>query len=123
MPAMPGAPGSPNFDGWARDGLSLAALRAFARAYAGQRFAVPGAGGGAGATVAFEELTSGQVLELVIKPATAAEGCSYAALLIAQARARRAAPRARRSRVGRGGGRVAAPALTRRTPPPLPQPP
>ena len=112
---MPGAPGSPSFDGWARDGLSLAALRAFAHAHAGERFALPSAGGAGSASVAFEQLTSGQVLELVVKPATAADACSYAALLIAQARAAARGPRAPRSRRGCGGARVAVRVLTRRT--------
>ena len=115
MPAMPGAPGSPSFDGWARDGLSLAALRAFARAHAGERFALPSGGGAGSASVAFEQLTSGQVLELVVKAATAADACSYAALLIAQARAARRGPRAPRSRRGCAGARVAVRVLTRRT--------
>ena len=92
MPApLPGAPGSPTFDGWARDGLSLAALGAFAAANAGARFALPpgGKAGAAGASVAFEEMSTAQVLELVITPATASDACSYAQLLIAQARSRR----------------------------------
>ena len=115
MPAMPGAPASPNFDGWARDGLSLAALRAFAHAHAGERFALPTAGGAGNASVAFEQLTSGQVLELIVKPATATDGSSYAALLIAQARAALCASRARRSRRECGGARVAVRVAPQRT--------
>jgi hypothetical protein len=47
-------------------------------------------GAGASASVAFEEMSSAQVLELIVKPATASAASSYAQLLIAQASAARA---------------------------------
>ena len=114
---MPAAamPGTPNFDGWARDGLSLAALRSFAAARAGQRFALPaGQSGPAGrGSVSFEEMTTQQVLELIVKPATAADGCSYAQLLIAQVRPPPARPSAPRIVAWARGREVAAVWLTR----------
>ena len=117
---MPAAamPGTPNFDGWARDGLSLAALRSFAAARAGQRFALPaGQSGPAGrGTVSFEEMTTQQVLELIVKPATAADGCSYAQLLIAQVRPPPARPSAPRIMAWARGREVAAVWLTRLAP-------
>jgi hypothetical protein len=73
----------------ALEGVSLAALRAFASEHAGQRFTLP-----AGDTLSFEELTTTQVVEAVVKPATQRAGkggtpCTYAQLLRQQARARR----------------------------------
>jgi hypothetical protein len=72
----------------ALDGVSLAALRAFAAAHAGQRFTLA-----SGSTLPFEALTTTQVVEAVVKPATQHAGaggtpCSYAQLLREQARAR-----------------------------------
>ena len=70
-----------------REGLSLAALRAFADAHAGTTHAVhPDA-----QPLPFEQLTTAQVCAAVVKPATLAGGphgasCTYAELLQAQAR-------------------------------------
>jgi hypothetical protein len=103
-----------------REGVSLAALRAFADEHRGRSFAVPDdAHGGAEVTRSFEELTTAQVCALVVKPATlcgvdgASEPCSYAELLISQARpvtrSKRAWPpdaRVRRSAPTRTGGRT-----------------
>ena len=108
-----------------REGVSLIALRAFADEHRGRSFAVPDdAHGGAEVTRSFEELTTAQVCELVIKPATlpgvesASKPCSYAELLISQARpftrsqrarppdARIAAACARRSAATRTGNRM-----------------
>ena len=71
-----------------REGLSLAALRAFAEAHAGTTHVLhPGA-----QPLPFEQLTTAQVCAAVVKPATLARGphgagCTYAELLLAQARA------------------------------------
>jgi hypothetical protein len=80
-----------------RVGLSLAALRAFAEAHAGQEFAVcdeeedgSTTASGAARTRPFSQLTAAQVVEAVVKPATQAHGCSYAELLTKQARVRAA---------------------------------
>ena len=67
------------------EGLSLAALRAFAAAHAGTTHVLsPDA-----EPVPFEQLTTAQVCDTVIKPATLVDGvsCTYAELLQAQARA------------------------------------
>ena len=66
------------------EGVSLAALRSFAAEHAGRSFAVPVGGGGPDAsttTLPFEALTTTQVVAAVIKPATQAAACAYAALL------------------------------------------
>jgi hypothetical protein len=69
-----------------RDGLSLAALAAFAATHAGSSFTVDTPGGGA-EVVAFERLTTAQAVDHIIKPITAQHGCcSYAQHLLAQAR-------------------------------------
>jgi hypothetical protein len=83
-PAAAGAAQSPCLDG-----VSLAALHALAAAHAGQHFTLASSG----STLPFEALTTTQVVEAVVKPATqhAGEGgapCSYAQLLRQQARAR-----------------------------------
>ena len=68
-----------------REGLSLAALRAFADAHAGTTYELsPGA-----ESLPFEQLTTAQVCAAVVKPATLVDGagCTYAELLLAQARA------------------------------------
>ena len=77
-----------------REGLSLAALRAFAAAHAGQFFAVRAPGDAAALPVSklFEALTTAEVVEVAVKPATLRAGpggddCTYAELLLAQARA------------------------------------
>ena len=74
------------------EGLSLAALRAFAAARAGARYAVPpsGTAEGEAESLPFERLTTTQVVEHVIRPETQrgnGSGCTYAELLLAQARA------------------------------------
>ena len=84
-----------------RAGLSLAALRAFADQHAGQEYTVQPDGDkacvgccfGACLTkrVPFKQLTTAQVVEAIIRPATAhgAAGgatCTYAELLLAQVR-------------------------------------
>jgi hypothetical protein len=75
------------------EGVSLAALRAFADEHRGRSFAVPDdAHGGERLSRSFEELTTAQVCELIIKPATlhgvdgAGGPCTYAELLDSQAR-------------------------------------
>jgi hypothetical protein len=122
-----------------REGLSLAALRAFADAHAGHKYTLQTGDGPA--TLPFEKLTTAQVVEAVIKPATLAKGanggsggsdCTYAELLVAQARGRggttdmsprlglrsRLASRRRLPRSGCRQVRVGLPRLTN-TPPPL----
>ena len=76
-----------------REGLSLAALRAFAAAHAGQSFSVRASDGTAAPPVSklFEALTTAEVVEAVVKPATLRAGpggddCTYVELLLAQAR-------------------------------------
>jgi hypothetical protein len=75
-----------------REGVSLAALCAFADEHRGRSFAVPDvARDGEQVMRSFEELTTAQVCELVVKPATlngADDGgpCTYAELLSSQAR-------------------------------------
>lgn len=71
------------------DGVSLAALRAFAKAHNSRSFGVRDDAKADKVTRRFEELTSKQVVEAVIKPATQAAGasgadCTYAELLLAQ---------------------------------------
>ena len=64
-------------------GVSLAALRAFAAAHAARSFTVP-AHDGADApqkTLPFGELTTTQVVAAIIKPATRCDKCSYVAML------------------------------------------
>ena len=64
-------------------GLSLAALRAFAAKHAAHPITVA-AHDGAGApqvTLPFGELTTAQVVAAIIKPATRCDKCTYAALL------------------------------------------
>jgi hypothetical protein len=78
-------------------GLSLAAIRAFAAAHAGEELepaaaeAAQAAADGSPTPVAqrFEALTTAQVVHRVIKPATAHTQGSYAELLLQQARRRR----------------------------------
>jgi hypothetical protein len=109
-----------------REGLSLAALRAFADEHRGRTYAVlrdverPADGL---VTRRFEELTTAQVMAAVTKPETEHAGvgaahCTYAELLLAQARAAadpassaRGAERARRRRGGRttAAGRTSRP--------------
>ena len=75
-----------------REGLSLAALRAFADQHATGEYTVLPAGDGVPpAKLPFKQLTTAQVVEAIVKPATehgAAGGaaCTYAELLIAQVR-------------------------------------
>ena len=76
-----------------REGLSLAALRAFAAAHAGRPFAVcaPGNAASPADSKLFEALTTAEVVEAVVKPETQGKGpsgddCTYAELLLAQAR-------------------------------------
>ena len=84
-------------------GLSLAALRAFVARHAGRSIlpteeeVVVAAARRQPAPVAaqFETLTTALVVTRVIKPAMAPKRCSYAELLQAQARLRRAAVAAR----------------------------
>jgi hypothetical protein len=78
--------------------LSLAALRAFAAAHAGQQFTVRAPGDAAAPAVSklFEALTTAEVAEAVVKPATlhsgsGSEDCTYAELLLTQARSGAAA--------------------------------
>jgi hypothetical protein len=76
------------------EGLSLAALRAFADAHAGREYTLQTDGGPV--TLPFQQLTTAQVVQAVVQPATAkgAAGggdCTYAELLLAQARGRRQA--------------------------------
>ena len=71
-----------------REGLSLAALHAFAKKHQGYSFeatADAGADGDVAGTVTllFEQLTTKQVVECIIKPATPTN-CTYAELLLAQ---------------------------------------
>jgi hypothetical protein len=73
------------------EGLSLAALRAFADAHAGREYTLQSDVGPV--TLPFEQLTTAQVVQAVVQPATAkgAAGgaeCTYAELLLAQARGR-----------------------------------
>jgi hypothetical protein len=72
-----------------REGLSLAALRQFARACAGKTY-TPESGA---PPVPFEQLTTDQVCTVAVKTATLSGGrdgshCSYADILLAQVRAR-----------------------------------
>jgi hypothetical protein len=75
-----------------REGLSLAALRSFADAHAGRVFTLQTDDGPV--TLPFLQLTTVQVVQVVVKPATANGGgsgggdCTYAELLLAQARER-----------------------------------
>ena len=88
-----------------REGLSLAALRAFADAHAGTTYELsPGA-----ESLPFEQLTTAQVCAAVVKPATLVDGagCSYAELLLSQARAHGRLLLLRR-RLGRGSVAVRA---------------
>lgn len=68
-------------------GLSLAALWAFVAKHEAAEFEV--IVDGAAVTVPFSALTTAQVCELVVKPATLRDGtdCSYAELLLSEARA------------------------------------
>ena len=90
--APPGA-GAAELPPVPREGLSLAALYAFAAAHAGQSFSVSAPDDAAAPPVSklFEALTTAQVVEAVIKPETQGKGpggddCTYAELLLAQAR-------------------------------------
>ena len=72
-----------------REGLSLAALRAFADAHAGTAHGLHADA----PKQLFEDMTTAAVCAAVIKPATLAAGahgsdCTYAELLLAQVRAR-----------------------------------
>jgi hypothetical protein len=74
-----------------REGLSRAALRACADAHAGREFTLQTVDGPV--TLPFQQLTTAQVVQAVVQPTTAkgADGggeCTYAELLLAQARAR-----------------------------------
>jgi hypothetical protein len=72
--------------------VSLAALRAFAEQHAGQEYTLLSAVDGAPRVkVPFQELTTAQVVEAIVKPATAngaagGAACTYAELLLAQVR-------------------------------------
>ena len=86
-----------------REGLSLAALRAFAAAHAGKSFAMHESDDAAVPPVSkvFEALTTAEVVEAVVKPETLRAGpdgddCTYAELLLAQARMGAACARAGR---------------------------
>ena len=78
-----------------REGLSLAALRAFAQKHATKECTVqPPNVAAPPVKLPFKQLTTAQVVEAVVKPATehgAAGGaaCTYAELLLAQVRWRR----------------------------------
>jgi hypothetical protein len=91
------APRAPLFDGRTslterfglsvpRCGLSLRAIRAFAAAHAGTLCAPAADEDSSAAALPFDELTTAQVVQRVIKPATAHTGGSYAELLLQQAR-------------------------------------
>jgi hypothetical protein len=73
-----------------REGVSLAALRAFAAAHADREYTLQTDAGPV--TLRFEQLTTAQVVEAVVQPATkkgahSGDGdCTYAELLLAQAR-------------------------------------
>jgi hypothetical protein len=73
-----------------REGLSLAALRAFAAAHADREYTLQTADGPV--ILRFEQLTTAQVVDAVVKPATekgehsGGSDCTYAELLLAQAR-------------------------------------
>jgi hypothetical protein len=96
--AVPTAAGaSPQPRGVPREGLSLAALRAFAAAHAGREYTLQTDDGAV--TLPFEQLTTAQVVEAVVQPATRKDAldslaggglsgsdCTYAELLLAQAR-------------------------------------
>ena len=74
-----------------REGLSLAALRAFADQYAGQEYTLPAYRGAPSVKLPFKLLTTTQVVAAVVKPATAngatgGAACAYAELLLAQVR-------------------------------------
>ena len=76
-----------------REGLSLAALRAFADKHVGTTYSVLRADADCADAVAFELLTTAEVCATLIKPATLDSGaggtqCTYAELLLAQVRAR-----------------------------------
>jgi hypothetical protein len=73
------------------EGLSLAALRDFVDAHAGREFTLQTEDGPV--TLPFKQLTTAQVVQMVVQPATekGADGggeCTYAELLLAQARGR-----------------------------------
>ena len=79
------------------EGLSMAALLSFAAAHAGQWFAVraPGDADAPAVSKLFEALTTAEVVQAVVKRATLGTGpggedCTYAELLLAQARTRMA---------------------------------
>jgi hypothetical protein len=77
-----------------REGLSLDALRAFAAAHAGLEYTLQTKDGPV--SLRFEQLTTAQVVDVIVKPATEKRGahagaggggdCTYAELLLAQAR-------------------------------------
>jgi non-ribosomal peptide synthetase component F len=77
-----------------REGLSLAALREFTAAHAGRSLSVSAGTdlSAASTTLRFEQLTTAQVVEAIVKPATlraldnGGRSCSYAQLLLAQVR-------------------------------------
>jgi hypothetical protein len=75
-----------------RHGVSLAALAAFAAQHAGGTHSVLDSGAsGAQQQVPFAQLTTAHVVEAIVKPATLRAGtpggpCTYAELLLAQAR-------------------------------------
>jgi hypothetical protein len=75
-----------------RHGLSLAALAAFATQHAGRTHSVVDSGASGSQELAFERLTTAHVCEALVKPATLRTGahgasCTYAELLLSQARA------------------------------------
>ena len=75
-----------------REGLSLAALRAFADQHAGQDYTLqPDDDDTPVVKLTFEQLTTAQVVDAIIKPETAhgaagGTACTYAELLLAQVR-------------------------------------
>jgi hypothetical protein len=75
-----------------REGLSLAALRAFADQHAGQKYTLqPVEGDALAVKLPFEQLTTAQVVEAIIRPATAhgaagGAACTHAELLLSQVR-------------------------------------
>ena len=77
-----------------REGLSLAALRAFAEQHAGQEYTLqPDDDDAPVVKLPFKQLTTAQVVEAIIRPATAqgaagGAACTYAELLLAQVRER-----------------------------------
>lgn len=68
-----------------RVGLSLAALRAFADAHAKEQFWLSVEDGAPPTLLRFDELTTAQVVDAIVKPATRARAkraaCTYAELL------------------------------------------